>query len=145
MKNLHHLHFGAVIVAIVLAACSSISGSPDTTLPPDGGNGGGVVWRPIAPEGDLPTEGQIVAGGTVVGVDGNRLTIGFTMGVDTCYGVESVEVTETDTTVSVDITVAARDADQVCIMVAENRSITVDLQSLLGERAVDVGGVPATL
>ncbi len=144
------------VVALAVSACSAVSAddTPDTTTPPTTeapagdapmpvpGESEDIDWRPIEPEGDLPTEGSVVGGGTVVAVDGNFVTIGFWMGVDECFGVERVDVTETETKVAIDITVAARDAAQICIALAEARSVTVELTAPLGDRVVEVGGAP---
>ncbi len=101
----------------------------------------GSVYRPIEPEGDVAGEGVVIGGGDLVSVDGNRITVGFWMGVEDCFAVERIDLAETETKVAVDITVAARDADQACIALAEARSVTVELDAPLGDRLLEIGGV----
>ncbi len=113
----------------------------DTVVAADGDLGDDIEYRPIEPEGDVAGEGTAINDGTLVSSDGNLLTIGFWMGVESCYAVESVDVTETASEVSVEIIVAARDLDAVCIEVAEARSVTVELSQPLGDRALQIGNV----
>jgi len=63
------------------------------------------------------------------------------MGIEDCYAVERVDVAETETKVAIDITVAEREVGAMCIELAEARSLTVELDSALGERIVEIGGV----
>lgn len=110
-------------------------------VPDDGADKPDIQYRPIEPEGDVAGDGVLLSDGQVIAVDGNLVTIGFWMGVEDCYAVEYVEVTETDSLVTVDISVASRDLDAVCIEIAEARSVTVELSEPLGDRAVQVGEV----
>jgi hypothetical protein len=143
------------ILALAAAACSAASAddTSDTTPPTTGvpagdapmpvpGEDDTVEWRPIPVEGDLPSDGSVVGGGQVIAVDGNRVTVGFWMGVEDCYGVQRIDVAETETKVAIDITVSARDVDQVCIALAEARAVTVELDAPLGGRVVEIGGAP---
>jgi hypothetical protein len=145
------------VLAIAVSACSAASAntdgtqpgsdtpveSPVTTVPSDDGPVvDGVTYRPIDVEGGLVDPGHIVNAGEIIAVDGNRVTLGFWMGVDSCYGIERIDLAETDTKVAIDITVGARAADQMCIEIAEARSVTVELDSPLGGRIVEVGGAP---
>ncbi len=145
------------VLAIAVSACSAASAntdnttpgsddpieSPVTTVPSDGGPVvDDITYRPIDVEGGLVGPGHIINHGEVIAVDGNRVTLGFWMGVDTCYGIERIDLAETDTKVAIDITIGARAADQVCIEIAEARSVTVEFSSPLGERIVEVGGAP---
>lgn len=100
-----------------------------------------VTYRPIEVESDLPADGYVPGGGELIAVDGTTVTIGFWMGVEDCYGVQRIDVTETETKVAIDVTVSARDADQVCIEIAEARSVTVELDAPIGGRIVEIGGV----
>lgn len=148
------------VLAIAAAACSTASADetpatvPDTTpvteapvddtpvqdapMPVPGDE---ITYRPIEIEPNLPADGDVPGGGELISVDGNTVTIGFWMGVEDCYGVQRVDVAETETKVAIDITVSARDADQVCIALAEARSITVELDAELGGRVLEIGGV----
>lgn len=149
------------MLAIATAACSTATAddTPDTTptteVPaeetptqdepmPVPGDDGETTYRPIEVEGDLAGEGSVPGGGTLISVDGNTVTVGFWMGVDDCYGVERIDIAETETKVTVDVTVAERDLDQVCIAIAEARSVTVELDAPLGERVLEFGGAPIT-
>lgn len=142
------------VLAIALAACSAAaagtddpSTTPPTTVPPAEDQlptDEPIQWRPISPEGDLGTEGSVVGGGVLVAEDGNTVTVGFWMGVEDCFGVERIDIAETETKVAIDITVAARSADQVCIALAEARSVTVELDAPLGGRILEIGGAPVT-
>lgn len=110
-------------------------------VPDDGAEDPDIQYRPIEPEGDVAGDGVLLNDGRVVAVDGNLVTIGFWMGVEDCYAVEYVEVTETDSLVTIDISIASRDLDAVCIEIAEARSVTVELSEPPGDRAVQVGEV----
>lgn len=112
----------------------------DTVVIGDGNDGSDVDYRPIEPEGELPGDGHVVAG-EVIAVESNLVTVGFWMGVEDCYGVERVEVAETDTKVAVDITVAEREVGTACIALAEARSVTVELSRPLEGRILEIGGV----
>ena len=101
-----------------------------------------ITYRPIQVEGDLPFDGYTPGDGELITVDGKTITVGFWMGVESCYGVQRVDVAETETKVTVDVTVSARSADQVCIELAEARSVTVELDAPLGGRILEVGGAP---
>lgn len=100
-----------------------------------------TAYRPVEPEGDVAGEGTSVPGDVLLDVDGNRIEVGFWMGVQDCYAVEDVDVSETDEAVSVDIVVAARSEDRACTDLAEARSVSVELDAPLGDRVLDVGGV----
>jgi hypothetical protein len=110
-----------------------VVGAPQP-LPPDQ-----PAFRLIEPEGDLPGPDYLQDGGVLLDVAGNRLVVGFWMGVEDCYGVERVDVTETGGEVKIDIHVAFRHVDMACIEIAEGRAVVVELEQPLGERAVIVG------
>lgn len=154
------------IMAIAIAACGAAQGTDgdsngggsetppvagmcapdhpdckDTVVAPDGDVADEIVYRPIEPEGDVAGEGTAINHGTLVSSDGALVTIGFWMGVESCYAVEGVDVTETASEVSVEIIVAARDLDAACIQVAEARSVTVELSQPLGDRTLQIGDV----
>lgn len=144
------------VLAIAVSACSAASantdttlgsgsetpvGSPVTTVPSNGGVDD-ITYRPIEVEGGLVGPGHIINHGEIITVDGNRVTLGFWMGVDSCYGIERIDLAETDTKVAIDITIGDRAADQMCIEIAEARSVTVELDSPLDGRIVEVGDAP---
>lgn len=169
MKNITHLRLTALlaVLAIAVAACSPATAddTPDTTPPPaaeapapetpveetpapdepmpvPGDDGSDITYRPIDVEDGLVGDGHVPGGGELVSVDDRTITVGFWMGVDTCYGIDRVDVAETETKVTVDITVKARSLDQVCIAIAEARSVTVELAAPLGGRILEIGGTP---
>jgi hypothetical protein len=150
------------VLALATAACSTAAAddSPGSTTAPPTTEAPAVdepsdevgetptpgepetTYRPIEVEGDLPFDGHTPGGGELIAVDGNKVTVGFWMGVESCYGVQRIDVAETETKVAVDITVSARSADQVCIELAEARSVTVELDAPLGGRILEIGGAP---
>ncbi|HVR31853.1 MAG TPA: hypothetical protein VMS74_03990 [Acidimicrobiia bacterium] len=155
------------VLAIALAACSAASANdtPDTTPPPmaetpvtetpvteapdepmpapgDDSSEPDITYRPIEVEDGLVGDAYVPGGGELVSVDDRAITVGFWMGVDTCYGIDRIDVAETETKVTVDITVKARALDQVCIAIAEARSVTVELAAPLGGRILEIGGAP---
>ena len=153
------------IMALAIAACGTAQGSNvgsgDTEVPPmagmctqeqpdcqdmvevpnDGTDGPDVEYRPIEPEGDVAGDGALLNDGELVAVDGKTITIGFWMGVEDCYAVEFAEVQESPDLVKVNISIAARDVDAMCIEIAEARSVSLELGSPLGERALQIGDV----
>jgi len=160
MKNTTHLRLTALlaVLAIAVAACSPATAddTPDTTPPPaaetpvteppveetPAPGEPDITYRPIEVEEGLVGDGYVPGGGELVSVDDRTVTVGFWMGVDTCYGIDRIDVAETETKVTVDITVKARALDQVCIEIAEARSVTVELAALLGDRILEIGGAP---
>lgn len=162
MKNTSLTRIAALlaVLAIATAACSTAvaDDTPDTTptteapaddipdqdepmpVPGDAPVDPEITYRPIEAEGDLAGEGYVPGGGELISVDGNTITVGFWMGVEDCFGIERIDIAETETKVAVDITVAARAVDQVCIEIAEARSVTVELDSPLGGRILEIGG-----
>ncbi len=143
------------VLAIAVSACSAASANTDNTMPgsdtpvespvttvPSDGGVDDITYRPIEVEGGLVGPGHIINHGEIIAVDGNKMTLGFWMGTDTCYGIERIDLAESETKVAIDITIGDRAADQVCIEIAEARSVTVEFSSPLGERIVEVGGAP---
>lgn len=102
------------------------------------------VYLPVDVEGEQGGDGDVVGSGELLSADGTAITVGFWMGTGDCFAVERIDVAETDTKVAVDITVAPRTVDQVCIEIAEARSVTVDLERPLGDRILEIGGAPVT-
>lgn len=167
MNNTTRFRIAALlsVLTIAVAACSAaaaddtpdttpVTGAPSQDAPVTDAPGGGqdapmpvpgddepdITYRPITVEPGLPSDGFVPGGGELIAVDGNTVTIGFWMGVEDCYGVQRIDVAETDTKVAIDVTVSARSADQVCIEIAEARSVTVELDAPLGGRILEIGG-----
>lgn len=102
----------------------------------------GISWNPI--EVTPGIEGDTTHPvGELVDTSGTDVTIGFWMGTESCYAVNAVDVTETDTTVTVEISVVTRPGVDACIDIAEARSVTVSLAAPLGDRKLVVGDSPA--
>ena len=157
----HRIAALLAVLALATAACSTAAAddTPDTTpptteapaddspvtdapMPVPGDDTPDITYKPIEVVGELPGDGYVPGGGELISVDGNTVTVGFWMGVEDCYGVEGVDVAETETKVAVDITIAAKALDQVCIEIAEARSVTVELDAPLGGRILEIGGAP---
>jgi hypothetical protein len=63
------------------------------------------------------------------------------MGVEPCDVIHSVNVTETATAVDVEILRGVGDIAATCIAMAVERTVVVDLEAPLGDRAVTLSGV----
>ena len=73
--------------------------------------------------------------------EGTELRFKLWMGVEPCDVIHSVNVTETDTTVDVEILRGVGDIAATCIALAVERTVVVDLEAPLGNRAVTLSGV----
>jgi hypothetical protein len=71
-------------------------------------------------------------------LDGDKLEVRFYSGVEDCYGLERVDLDETDTEVTVAVFTGSRPEarDVACIEIAELVSTVVTLDAPLGDRAV---------
>ena len=63
------------------------------------------------------------------------------MGVEPCDVIDSVSVVETATSVDVEILRGVGDIAATCIAMAVERTVVVDLEAPLGDRAVSLSGV----
>ena len=63
------------------------------------------------------------------------------MGVEPCDVIDSVSVVETATSVDVEILRGVGDVAATCIALAVERTVVVDLEAALGDRAVSLSGV----
>lgn len=137
-------------VLLVVAACGDddvdvgSGGDPDTPVSnsPDPGAGaadsaGGGDPRIVEPTPGL--DGVVVnAIDSVVLRDDAELEVRFYGGVEECYGVDHVDVVETDVDVTVTVSTGSRPeaAGQACIEIAELQAVIVRLGQPLGDRAV---------
>jgi hypothetical protein len=63
------------------------------------------------------------------------------MGVEPCDVIDSVSVVETATSVDVEILRGVGDIAATCVAMAVERTVVVDLQAPLGDRAVSLSGI----
>jgi hypothetical protein len=73
--------------------------------------------------------------------EGIELRFKLWMGVEPCDVIHSVTVNETATTVDVEILRGVGDIAATCVAMAVERTVVVDLEAPLGERAVTLSGV----
>lgn len=143
------------------AACGSdddevASNDPDTPVTQDPslvdpgpgtdpGAGGAAILTPT-PGLDNPNPAAI---DSVHSTADNKLEVRFYNGVQECYGVDRVEVVETDTEVSLTVFTGSLpgNAARVCIDLAQLQAVAVTLDAPLGERAVVDGssGAPVAV
>ncbi len=152
----------AVLGMVVLLSLAGCGGASSGDAPATGGDsvadstGSGEV---LCTEGDTspectappPQEGQLVtpSPGTVdarptpwerfeAADDGSRLLVTYTGGVDTCYALDRVEVTETAEQVMVTVFEGVIPAaqNQPCIEIAVTKTVEVELSAPLGDRTV---------
>jgi hypothetical protein len=147
----------ALLLLVPLAACGDDGGdastdgpddpvttSPDDPVDDDGdGTGGTDPVEPggpaiVAPEPGLlnPNPSAIDSVVAVEG-EGDKLEVRFYNGIQACYGLDRVEVDETDERVTIGIFTGVRPpGDQVCIDIAELQATIVTLDAPLGDREV---------
>jgi hypothetical protein len=86
---------------------------------------------------------------SVVALDGAKLEVRFYSGVEDCYGVDRVDVEETDAEVTVSVFTGSRPEarDIACIEIAELVAVVLTLDAPLGDRVVVDGssGAPVTV
>jgi hypothetical protein len=120
---------------------------PGDTEPSDPGDGDGT--GPVTPTpGLLDPRPTAIDSVSVVAGDGDKVEVSYYNGVRDCYGLDRVEVEETDTTVTIGVfTGSLPPGDQVCIEIAELQVTVVTLEAPLGDReVVDAStGAPVTL
>ena len=72
-------------------------------------------------------------------LDDRTLLVTFYGGVEACYGVDRVEVEETDDAVTITLFTGTVPGDQVCIELAEYQGIELTLDKALGDREIADG------
>ncbi len=146
-----------VVALLLLAACG---GSAATSAAPSGGSLGmcaegvtdcvDVIVDDGAAQGDdvaVPTGNAVnpqpVTDAVLDGIspEGRELRFKLWMGVEPCDVIHSVNVIETGTTVDVEIMRGVGDIAATCIAMAVERTVVVDLEAPLGDRAVTLSGV----
>ena len=131
-----------VLGALLVVACG---GSAVTTTAPsavvieDGDGAGGDVAVPtgnaVNPQ---PVTDAIL---DEASPEGTELRFKLWMGVEPCDVIDSVTVTETATAVDVEILRGVGDIAATCIALAVERTVVVDLEAPLGNRAVTLSGL----
>ncbi|KQU46735.1 hypothetical protein ASG84_09610 [Rhodococcus sp. Leaf278] len=143
-----------VMLCLLLAGCSTASGSDEDTAPTLGVTTPvGHIQQPSPPPvphevpvGDVgtmfePTPDLIGATTTPFEswsqVSPNTIAVHFVTGTPECYGADAT-VTETDSTVTVELRTGTRPdaADKSCIMVAVYATMQMTLASPLGSRTI---------
>ncbi len=69
-------------------------------------------------------------------LDDRTLLVTFYGGVEACYGVDRVEVEESDDAVTITLFTGTVPGDQVCIELAEFQGVEVTLDEALGDREI---------
>jgi hypothetical protein len=113
---------------------------PDTPVTAGPGDGGGQPPGDGGPVLVGPTPG--LDGVVAVAIDSaelvaeDKLEVAFYNGILECYGVDRVEVLETDTEVTVSVFTGSLplDGDVACIDIAQLQAVAVTLDAPLGDR-----------
>ena len=145
------------LVSILLVACGAASPSGSTGASSLGtcaadipdcvdvvGEGAGSVTGPevVVPTGNAlnpqPVTDAVFAGASA---DGTELRFTLWMGVEPCDVIDRVEVVETATAVDVQIMRGVGDPAATCVAMAVERTVVVDLEAPLGDRALTLSGV----
>ena len=117
-------------------------GVPDCSVdvvPTDGeGNGDDVAVPPGNAVNPQPVTDAVL---DQVSPDGTELRFKMWMGVEPCDVIDSVNVVETATSVDVEILRGVGDIAATCIAMAVERTVVVDLDAPLGDRAITLSGV----
>ena len=143
------------IIALAVAACGGTAtstsassslgmcaaGTPDCVdvIVEDGGSEGEEIAQPTG----NAVNPQPVTDAVLDPTDPQSLELRFKtwMGVEPCDVIHSVNVTETATTVDVEILRGVGDIAATCIAMAVERTVVVELDAPLGDRAVTLSGV----
>jgi hypothetical protein len=142
-----------------------LSSAAGTSVPPDSGTSDDVVESPpidpgdttevpdlqptiVEPHPDAINQNQSAIDRVTVRDDGT-LEVAFWNGVEPCYELARVDVTQTDTTVTITLWTGSRPEAQamVCIELAQSFATLVSLDAPLGDRTLIDGstGQPAPL
>lgn len=129
-----------VISALFLVACGGATAS--TTVPAVIEDGNGANGDVAVPTGNAVNP-QPVTDAVLdeVSPEGTELRFKMWMGVEPCDVIHSVTVIETATTVDVEILRGVGDIAATCVAMAVERTVVVDLDAPLGDRAVTLSGV----
>ena len=111
-------------------------GDTEPAGPPDDG---GDDTGPVTPTPGLldPHSSAIDSVTLVADGDGTKVEVGFYNGVRDCYGLDRVEVEETDESVTIGVFAGSLPiGDVACIEIAELQTTVVSLDAPLGDRVV---------
>ncbi len=145
------------VLALTLVACGA---SPvSTTVPSEGALGMCAAEAPdcvdmVIEDGTAGNDDVAVPTGNAVNPqpvtdavleeaspEQTQLRFKMWMGVEPCDVIDSVSVVETATSVDVEILRGVGDIAATCIAMAVERTIVVDLEAPLGDRAVSLSGI----
>ena len=121
------------LTGLILAASNGPMASAESTAPPEAPPGGVVFTdNPVIVD---PHPMHIESWSRAV--DDNAVSVNFTSGTDTCYGVHAA-VHETPDTVTVDLQggTLPEAVGRACIMIALFGTLEVPLEAPLGDRQV---------
>ena len=145
------------VLALTLVACGANPAS--TTVPSDGSLGMCAAEVPdcddmVVEDGTSGNDDVAVPTGNAVNPqpvtdaildeaspEQTELRFKLWMGVEPCDVIDSVSVVETATSVDVEILRGVGDIAATCIAMAVERTVVVDLEAPLGDRAVSLSGV----
>ena len=141
-----------LLVVFALAACGSAAVTPTTS-------GGGmamcaegvtdcddmVIENPNGGDVAVPTGNAVnpmpVTEATVISAEGDEVRFSVWMGVEPCDVIDRVEVTETESTVDVEIFRGVGDIAATCVAMAVERTVVAELAAPLGDRVLTLSGV----
>lgn len=110
----------------------------DDTLPID------IQYDRVEPEPGVGENIRPSAFESTTKEDGDLL-VRYVSGVESCYVLDRVDVTETDREVNVTLQIGTRPGADVCIELAKYYEVLVPLDSPLGDRTVVDGSLPLQL
>ena len=127
------------IGVLLLVACGA------TTASSTAASGDGVAGEVAVPTGNAvnpqPVTDAILEEASP---DDTELRFKLWMGVEPCDVIHTVTVTETDTTVDVEILRGVGDIAATCVAMAVERTVVVGLDAPLGDRVVTLSGLAAS-
>lgn len=141
-----------LLVVFALTACGSAALPPTTS-------GGGmamcaegvtncddmVIENPNGGDVAVPTGNAVnpipVTEATVISAEGNEVRFSVWMGVEPCDVIDRVEVTETESSVDVEIFRGVGDIAATCVAMAVERTVVAELAAPLGDRVLTLSGV----
>lgn len=104
-----------------------------------------VIETPNGGDVAVPTGNAVnpmpVTEATVISAEGNELRFSVWMGVEPCDVIDRVEVTETESSVDVEIFRGVGDIAATCVAMAVERTVVAELEAPLGNRTLTLAGI----